>query len=155
MIGPIGFNRAASVGSVRVGAAGGARTRAGAAMQGLAGRIASAFAHEFDLLGDGRQRRQHRPDADPYDVNGAARELTAGLGGGAVDEGRFVRSLGQFVLESASLVGARPESRSLQRIGDAITAVEGEAAGPETIDGALRSIDRTAALVAGETKPRP
>lgn len=147
MVGPIGSSRVASVGAVRVGAAGG--TRAGGAMRGLAGRVADAFAQEFDLLGDGRRNRQQRPELDPYDVNGAARELTAGLGGGAVDEGRFVRSLGAFVVESASLVGARPESRSLQRIDDAIAAAEREGAGPETIDGALRSIDRTAALVAG------
>lgn len=147
MIGPAGLNRTAAIGSVRVGAPGGARTRAGAAMQGLAGRVAGAFAHEFDLLGDGHPKKQHRPDADPYDVNGTARELTQGLGGGPVDEGRFVRSLGAFVLESASLVGARPESRSLQRIDDAIGQAEREM-GPETLDGALRSIDRTAALVA-------
>ena len=147
MIGPVGLNRASAIASVRIGGPGGTRTRAGAAMRGLAGRVATAFAHEFDLLGDGHPKKQHRPEADPYDVNGAARELTQGLGGGPVDEGRFVRSLAVFVVESASLVGARPESRSLQRIDEAIGQAE-RGTGPETLDGALRSIDRTAALVA-------
>ena len=52
MIGPAGFNRAAAIGSVRIGASGGARTRAGAAMQGLAGRVANAFDDRYqDVVG--------------------------------------------------------------------------------------------------------
>ena len=149
MVGPVGASRINIVGNVRVG---GTRTRAGAAMQGLAGKVATAFAQEFDLLGEHPPRRQYRPEIDPYDIDATAKELNRGLGGGAVDEGRFVRSLGQFVAESASLVGARPESRSLAEIDASIARAEGEVRGPETVDGALRSIDRTATLIAGEVR---
>jgi hypothetical protein len=146
MVGPIGTFRTNGVGAVRIGAAG-SGTRAGAAMRGLAGRVASAFAQEFDLLGEGRSWR--RADNDPYDVDGAARELTHDLGGGPIDEGRLARSLGAFVFESASLMGARPEARSLETIEGAIGDSEGEHGGAETVDHALRSIDRTTAMVAG------
>jgi hypothetical protein len=152
MIGPASSNRLTGVSAVRVEGSGGGRTRAGAALRGLAGKLASAFSEELDLLGDGRSRQQHRPDADPYDVNGTARTLNRDLGGGVVDEGRLTRSLGQFVTESASLIGARPESRSLSRIDAAIGQAEGEVQGPETIDSALRSIDRTATLIASDRR---
>lgn len=148
MVGPVGSSRIGAVGAVRIGAAGGG-SRAGAAMRGLAGRVADTLAHEFDLLGDGRQQRRQSHDHDPYDVDGTARELSRSLGGSAVDGGLLARSLGQFVLESASLIGARPEARSLEAINGAIEQAEGEERGNETVDRAISSITRTTALVAG------
>ena len=149
MIGAIGPGGVGPLTSVRA-ATGGSRTRAGAAMVALAGRVAATFAREFDLLGDDRPRRGQ--DADPYDVKATARDLNLGLGGGAVDEGRFIRSLGEFVSESASLLWARPESRSLEQVADAVAAAEAEQRGPESVEGALRSIDRGTALVAGQVR---
>lgn len=149
MIGPIGFGGVGPVTSVR-GAGSATRTRAGGAMTVLAGRIAATLGRELDLFDDDTPRRGH--DADPYDVGATARDLNRGLGGGAVDEGRFVRSLADFVTESASLFWARPESRSLAEVDQAIAAAEADARGPETVEGALRSIDRTTALVAGQVR---
>jgi hypothetical protein len=146
MVGSIGSRRIDGIAAVRIGGVG-SGSRAGAAMRGLAGRVAGAFTQEFDLLGD--DRGGNRRGGDPYDVDGAARELTQDLGGRPVDEGRFARSLGAFVVESASLMGARPEARSLAEIGGAIDSAEAEEGGAETIDSALRSIDRTTARVAG------
>ncbi|SOB86434.1 hypothetical protein SAMN06297144_1539 [Sphingomonas guangdongensis] len=152
MIGPASSSRLTGVTAVRIEGGGSSRTRAGAAMRGLAGKVAATFSQELDLLGEDRSRQQHRPDIDSYDVNGTARALNRDLGGGAVDEGRLTRSLGEFVTESASLIGARPESRSLGRIDAAIGEAEGEVQGAETIDAALRSIDRTTTLVASDRR---
>lgn len=149
MIGSIGPGGVGAITSVRT-AGGPARTRAGASMTVLAGRVAATLGRELNLLDDDRPRRGH--DADPYDVNATARDLNQGLGGGAVDEGRFVRSLAEFVSESASLIWARPESRSLEEVDRAIATAEAEERGPETVEGALRSIDRSTALVAGKVR---
>ncbi|MGK6325174.1 hypothetical protein ACMGDM_19075 [Sphingomonas sp. DT-51] len=143
MVGPIGSRRLDGVGAIRIGGPG-VGSRAGTAMRTLAGRIGDAFAREFDLLDEDRRRRH---EGDPYDVDGTARELTHELGGGPVDQGLLARSLGAFVLESASLVGARPEASSLEKIDGAIARAEAEEREAESIDTALRSIDRTTAIV--------
>ncbi len=133
------------------GAGGRQPTHAGTAMQTLAGRVAARLAREFDLFGDSSDRRSPYLEPDLYDVKGAARDLNNGLGGGFADEGRLLRTLGNFVTESASLIGARPESRSLERIERAISESEAIAPAIETVDVALATIDRTTDLVTRAT----
>lgn len=152
MIGPLSPLRTGAtggVGAVRLGGPGGTRTRAGAAMAGIAGQVASSLAREFDLLDDRQQRRHYQPEQDLYEVRATARRLTTDLGGTPAQEGQIARSLGAFVLESASLIAARPEARSLESIAAAIRRGEDDVNLPDSPDQALRVIDATTALVAG------
>lgn len=154
MIGPISSARANGVGQVR-GAGGGAGSKAGQAMNSLAGRVASALTHEFDLLDqDGGKGGEsgYRGDEDLYEIADTARDLVTELGGSGADEGQLARSLSAFAFESASLIGARPEAYSFERIEQAIASVEAKQQGIENIASALASIDSTTKLVAGQAR---
>lgn len=146
MIGPNTPIRTGSIAAVGL-SSDSRRTRAGATMFALAGRIAGSLARELGLIEERRGRQQHHGDQDLYDVMGAARDLSAGLGGGPADEGRLARTLGDFVTESASLIGARPVSGSLERIEAAIARGEAQSPGLETVDSAVATIDRSTAEV--------
>ncbi len=155
MIGPISSSRTSGVG--RVGGAGGSGgSKAGQAMSSVAGRVASALTREFDLLdqeGGGRGGESgYQGDEDIYDIAETAKELSAELGGSGADEGQLARSLSAFAFESASLIGARPEARSFERIEQAIASVEAQQNGMENIASALASIDGTTRLVASQAR---
>lgn len=155
MIGPISSSRTNGVGQVR-GAGGSGASKAGQAMSNVAGRVASALTQEFDLLdqqgGNGGGESGYRGDEDIYDITETARALTADLGGSGADEGQVARCLSAFAFESASLIGARPEARSFERIEEAIASVEAQQKGLENIASALASIDNTTRLVASQAR---
>ena len=155
MIGPISSSRTSGVGQVRGSGSGGA-SKAGQAMSNVTGRVASALTQEFDLLdqqgGGGGGESGYRGDEDIYDIAETARELSAELGGSGADEGQIARSLSAFAFESASLIGARPEARSFERIEEAIASTEAQQKGLENIASALASIDTTTRLVASQAR---
>lgn len=152
MVGPISSIRTSGIGGVSGTKSGGGKTKAGDAMHSLAGKLGNALADELDLLGDREGRRQYAPDEDLYEIDETARELNSALGGNSAQLGQIARSLGDFVTESASLMAARPESRSLQVIADAITQSESGTIGTETPDSAVQIITRSTALVAETNK---
>lgn len=152
MVGNVSSVRTGGVGAASGVGRGGRATRTGAAMASLAGQVAQRLTREFDLLDDRQPRKPYQPEEDIYEVRATASTLARALGGTAAHEGHLVRSLGLFVTESASLIAARPESRSLQLIEAAIDDGERHSQslgqGPETAERALTMIDRTTALVA-------
>ena len=148
-----------SVSSSRVGSVsaigksrGGKGTRTGAAMNLLAGRVASSLAREFDLTGDEQKRQNFNGNEDLYDIEATADDLNKDLGGRPVDRSNLARSLSSFVMESASLIGARPESLSLEQIEWAIGESETSDDESETVTSALAMIDTTTGLVAQEMR---
>ena len=155
MIGRITSSQTTGVGQVR-GAGGSGGSKAGQAMSSVAGRVASALTQEFDLLdreGGGKGGESgYRGDEDIYDIADTARELSAELGGSGSDEGQIARSLSAFAFESASLIGARPEARSFERIEQAIATAEAQQKGLENVASALASIDNTTRLVASQAR---
>lgn len=151
MTGPVRSTRTERIGALSSGTTRGG-TRAGQAMTALAGRVAGSIGRELGMVRefDGRRGGSAGND-DLYEVAQAARSLNDDLGGRAVDEGLLARSLGAFVVESASLIAARPRAPSLSLIEQAISRVEAEARSPETVATALVDIERTTAHVAGRT----
>jgi hypothetical protein len=99
----------------------GASAAAGGAMTAVAGRVATALAKELRLARDERDASHGGSTSDPYAIDALAAELTAEIGGGPSDVGTLSRALHQFAQETAALMGARPESGSVQAISDAIT----------------------------------
>lgn len=156
MVGPISSSRASGVSQVgRVGGSG-TSSKAGQAMSNVAGRVASTLTDEFDLLdqqgGSQSGESGYQGDEDIYGIGDTARELNSELGGSGADEGQLARILGAFAFESASLIGARPESRSLERIEQAIKMVETKQQGIENIQSVLASIEDTTKLVASQAR---
>lgn len=147
MIGPVGGTRIDRVGLNRTTGTSG--TKAGNAMSSLAGRVAGRVAHALDLLDDERPRRPLIEGEDLYEVAATARDLNGQLNGRPSDEGQFVRSLGAFVTESASLIAARPSSHSLDAIEGAIRDQAAGAPPMETAATALLAIEATTRRVAG------
>lgn len=156
MVGPISSSRASGISQVRATGGSGAGSKAGQAMTNVAGRVASALTQEFDLLdqqGGGKGGESgYQSDEDIYGIADTARELSAELGGNGADEGHLARCLSAFAFESASLIGARPEARSFERIEQAIQQVEAQQQGIENVESVLASIDGTTKLVASQAR---
>jgi hypothetical protein len=149
MTGAVSSSRAGGVSAIRLGGPGGKSGGASAAMNGIAASIASSIAAELKLAVDPDGRRKpFVPSQDLYDVEETATALTDAYGGGRQDRGRALQSLSHFAQEVASLMAARPESRSLEHVQRAIAMVgNAEAA---DISAALQLIDRTTQAVAGK-----
>lgn len=150
----ISSGRAGGISSVRLGGPGGKGGAASAAMSGIAASVASSIAAELNLTVDpDRQRKPFAPAHDLYEIEDVADTVTSALGGGPADRGRMAQALNLFAQEVASLVAARPESRSLELVQRAIQAAQsGDAA---DISAALRAIDRTTHAIAGKPQGVP
>ncbi len=145
----VSSGRAGGVSSVRIGGSGGGGKAASAAMSGIAASVASSIAGELNLMVDpDRQRKPFAPAHDLYEIEDAADAVTGALGGGPADRGRVAHALNLFAQEVASLIAARPESRSLEHVQRAIQMTQsGDAA---DISAALRAIDGTTRAIAGK-----
>lgn len=156
MVGPISSSRASGVSQIGGASGSGAGSKAGKAMNSVAGKVASALTQEFDLLdqdGGGKGGESgYQGDEDIYGIADTARDLSGELGGNGADEGQLARSLSAFAFESASLIGARPEARSFERIEQAIKAIEAQQQGIENVASVLASIDKTTKLVASQAR---
>ena len=156
MVGPISSSRASGVSQIGGAGRGNSGSKAGQAMSSVAGRVASALTQEFDLLdqdGGGQGGGSgYQGDEDIYGIADTAHELTSDLGGNGADEGQLARSLSAFAFESASLIGARPEARSFERIEQAIKAAEMQQQGIENVASVLATIDDTTKLVASQAR---
>jgi hypothetical protein len=122
VIPPVNIGRRDPITLRSTGAAkGGPAGAAAHAMTQVAGRVASAMTAQFGLAEvDPRGGYTGGNASDAYGVEEMAGELTAALGGGPKERGDIARSLHEFVREGATLVAARPESRSLERLEAAI-----------------------------------
>ncbi len=150
----ISIDRRAGVSLRGVGGAGGASGAglAEGAMSAVAGRVASALGKELRLFRDDRDSSQPGSGADPYAIDALAAEVSAELGGSPADAGSLARALHSFAQESAAIIGARPESRSVAAIqqaigtGQAAAAAAGDA---RTVPDVVAMIDRATLALTG------
>ncbi len=151
VIPPVNIDRRSAV-SLRgvAGAKGGPTGAAASAMTQVAGRMASALAAELGLAEvDPRDRYTGGTASDAYGVEEMAAGLTDALGGSPKDRGDVARALHDFVREGASLVAARPESRSLERLESAIAgAAEVKGSGSD-VERAIAAIDNAVIRIQG------
>ena len=82
-------------------------------------------------------------------MDDAAETLTQELGGNRSDHGRLARSLHLLAQEIASLVAARPDSRSLEHVQHAIDTATAAQSGAQNVASVVRTIDQAAAMIAG------
>jgi hypothetical protein len=149
MTSAISSGRAGGVTATRLGGSGGAGG-AGAAMSGIAAGVASAITAELQLAVDPDGRRKQDGSAhDLYDIEEASEALTTSLGGSKADQGRISQSLHRFAQEIASLMVARPDSRSLETVERAI-AGSMQGADVPSVAAVLQVIDRTTHQIAGK-----
>ena len=143
MTGPVTLGRRDAVSLRGIGGnRDGATARAEAAMTEVAGRIASKLTSELRLIEpDGRPQGSGESGTDAYGVDALADALSEALGGRPADRAHVARALHDFVLEGATLVAARPESGSLERLQRAISAsVSGPAAPGSDVEQATAMI---------------
>ncbi len=131
-----------------VGSVGGpGKTSAGAAassaMGSIAGKMAGNIAQALRLAGDDNAEPWSGNSNDPYDIEELVGAMAKELKGGPSDVGELSRALHAFVQEGAAYFAARPESRSLGKLADLITAESGS-----TQDASLRSV---ASIIDGAT----
>jgi prophage DNA circulation protein len=132
----------------QIGGSGGAgASGAATALSDVAGRVAAALASELRLAQDAGSHQSSGGGGDPYAIDELSRELASRLGGSTADAGHIARALHEFATESASLIGARPDSRSFIQIEAAIAPVDGNTAAAETVQGAIRMIEQSTARV--------
>jgi hypothetical protein len=155
MIPPVNIGRRDPVSLRGVGAAkGGPAGAAASAMTAVAGRVAQAMTQELGLAEvDPRDRYTGGSANDAYGVEDMAAELSDALGGVPADKGRVARALHEFVQEGASLVAARPESRSLEKLEGAIAAsADGPRGTGSDVDRAITAIDDAVARIRGNAR---
>jgi hypothetical protein len=151
VIPPVNIGRRDAISLRGVGAAkGGPAAAAAQAMTQVAGRVATAMTAELGLADvDARDRYTGGTASDAYGVEDMAAALTRELGGGPADRGAVARALHEFAREGATLVAARPESRSLERLESAIaSAGDAKAMGSE-IERAIAAIDDAVSRLQG------
>jgi hypothetical protein len=146
MTGAVSSSRAGGVSSVQLGGPGGKAGAAASTMSGVAASVAGTIAGELQLAVDPDGRRKPGTANDLYNIEDAADTLTTSLGGTTADRGRVALALHQFAHEVASLVTARPESRSLVTVQAAIASAQN---GAPSVAAALRMIDETTRAIAG------
>jgi hypothetical protein len=113
----------------------------------IAGRVASALALALRLAGEVGSRQSTGGGGDPYKIDQIARDLTTQMGGNITDAGRIARALHEFAQESASLIGARPQSQSFAAIENAIARATSDNGEANTVDSAVAAIDRSTGYV--------
>lgn len=154
MIPPVNIGRRDPVSLRGVGAAkGGPAGAAALAMTQVAGRVAQAMTQELGLAEvDARDRYTGGSANDAYGVEDMAAELSDALGGVPADKSRIARALHEFVQEGASLVAARPESRSLEQLEGVIAAIGGDGSRGvgSDVDRAIAAIDDAVARLRGK-----
>ena len=142
MLPPVNVGRRGAVSLRGVGSAkGGPAAAAAQAMTQVAGRVATAMTAELGLASvDARGRYTGGTASDAYGVEDMAAALTNDLGGGPKERGDVARALHEFVREGATLVAARPESRSLERL---VSAISGAA----SAEGTGSDVERAVATI--------
>lgn len=151
VIPPVNIDRRTPV-SLRgvAGAKGGPAGAAASAMTQVAGRMASAMTAELGLAGvDPRDRYTGGSASDAYGVEDMATELADSLGGGPKERGDVARALHEFVREGATLVAARPESRSLERLESAIAGATDSKGVGSDVERAIAAIDNAVLRLQG------
>jgi hypothetical protein len=113
------------------------------ALTEIAGRVASAIAKALRLAGEVGSRQSSGGNGDPYQIDEIAKQLSKQLGGNSADAGRIARALHEFAQESASLIGARPQSTSFAAIESAIAKGTSETGEADSVDSAIIAIDRS------------
>ncbi len=143
MIPPVNVGRRDAVSLRGVGTAkGGPAGAAAQAMSQVACRVATAMTAELGLASvDARDRYTGGTPSDAYGVEEMAAALTDELGGGPADRGHVARALHEFVREGATLVAARPESRSLERLEAAIAEAGNTTSKGSDVERAIAAID--------------
>jgi hypothetical protein len=158
MVGAVRPGGVSGVSAIAGSGSAGSGNRTGGALRRLAGSVAGRIAREFDLLdderGDGDRPDTYREGEDLYDIAGVTRDLAADLAATPRDQGLLARSLGGFVLESAVLLAARPDSASLDAIARAIMSHEG-ARDDETVARSIAQIDQTTRSIAEAAPASP
>ena len=143
----ISFGRK-TVSSVKYGDSRKVRDGHSGALIEIAGRVASALARALRLAGEvGSRQSTGGGGADPYQIDEIARELATQMGGNSADSGRIARALHEFAQESASLIGARPQSQSFAAIESAIARATSDNGEANTVDSAIIAIDRSTGYV--------
>ena len=143
MIPPVNVGRRDAVSLRGVGTSrGGPAGAAAHAMAQVAGRVATAMTAELGLASvDARDRYTGGTAGDAYGVEELAATLADELGGGPADRGHVARALHDFVREGATLVAARPESRSLERLESAIAEAANASGKGSDVERAIAAID--------------
>lgn len=113
----------------------------------IAGRVASALAKALRLAGEVGSRQSSGGGSDPYQIDQIASELCTQMGGGSADAGRIARALHEFAQESASLIGARPQSKSFIAIENAIARALNDQGEANSVETAIAAIDRSTGYV--------
>lgn len=152
MIPPVNIGRRDPISLRGIGAAkGGPAGAAAQAMTQVAGRVASAMTAQFGLAEvDPRGGYTGGTASDAYGVEEMAAELTAVLGGGPKERGDVARSLHEFVREGATLVAARPEARSLERLESVIADSAARTGGTGSeVQQAVAAIDEAVSRLQG------
>jgi hypothetical protein len=91
-------------------------------MGSIAGKMAGNIAQALRLANDDSAEPWSGNGNDPYDIEDMVGEMAKELKGGPSDIGELSRALHAFVQEGAAYFAARPESRSLGKLADLITA---------------------------------
>jgi hypothetical protein len=148
----IGSNATGATGAVGASNAGGGPTAgavAGSLMTGLAGKMAQAIGGALNLVGNDSTGAWQGNGNDPYEIAELVAVLSQDVQGSPADAGDLTRALHSFVQESATLFAARPESRSLARLQDAI-ALASVNGGPATYAALTEKVNSaTQSIVAG------
>ena len=143
----ISFGRK-TVSAVKLGDTGRITDGHSGAMTEIAGRIASAIAKALRLAGEvGAKQSTGSGNGDPYQIDEIAKQLATQMGGNSADAGKIARALHEFAQESASLIGARPQSTSFIAIERAIAKGTEGSGDASSIDAAIGAIDRSTAYV--------
>jgi hypothetical protein len=151
VIPPVNIDRRSAI-SLRgvAGAKGGPAGAAASAMIQVAGRMASAMTAELGLAEvDPRDRYTGGTASDAYGVEEMAAGLTDALGGSPKDRGDVARALHEFVREGATLVAARPESRSLERLEFAISGAADSKGSGSDVERAIAAINNAVVRLQG------
>ncbi len=150
MTGPVTSGRAGGVSAIRASGAGKRGGPASSAMAAVASKVAANIADDLGLAVDPDGRRKGSAN-DPNGIEASADTLTEELGGTTADRGRAAQSLHGFAQEVASLVAARPGSRAVAQVGQAIAAAaqNDPSQSARDMSAALRLIDETTRKIAG------
>lgn len=143
----ISFGRK-TVSAVKLGDTGRITDGHSGAMTEIAGRVASAIAKALRLAGEvGAKQSSGGGNGDPYQIDEIAKQLATQMGGNSADAGKLARALHEFAQESASLIGARPQSTSFIAIERAIAKGTEGPVEVNTVDAAIAAIDRSTGFV--------
>jgi hypothetical protein len=150
----IGSNATGAAGAISAAAGGNGPTAgavAGSLMTGLAGKMAQNIGSALKLVGNESTDAWQGNANDPYEIAELVAELSKDVNGSPADAGELNRALHSFVQESAAMFAARPESRSLTNLQQAIAQASANGGTPtyavltQKVNSATQSIMANAA----------